>query len=112
VTSTYIGLDAILRRVRDGLEAGVRRSSRKLAGESADEAPYDQGTLSGGITADAPRWSGRATVEAKVHTGPGADEYAIIQHQRRKGVHYIGDPLIAHATEHVDTVGDEVRRRL
>lgn len=112
MTSTYIGLDAIERRVRAGMTAGVRKSAKQLARKAHDRAPELTGTLAGGIEANEPHQVGVDAVETRVHTGSAADEYAIIQHQRRRGVKYIGDELIAHIPEHLATVAAELQRRL
>lgn len=110
--STYIGLPAIEAKVRAGLLAGVDASAEKLARKSAATAPVDEGILAGGIESDGASMTGPDTAEAIVHTGAGADEYAIIQHQRREGVKYVEGPLLEHMHEHADTVADHVRRRL
>jgi hypothetical protein len=110
--STYIGLDAILKHVQAGLHEGVSKSAKSLSRKSKGEAPVDEGVLAGGIRSTGARRIRQTHVEATVKTGPAADEYAIIQHERREGVEYMEGPLLEHAHEHVATVAAAVRRRL
>lgn len=104
VTSTFVGVDALLERALAACEAAVARSQTELI-PKIDE-PHDTRALEASIDAKTPVLAGR-TVTGKVTAGEGLPRgYAVIVHQRPAIHHddgsafYLSRPLIAHAPRH------------
>jgi hypothetical protein len=109
--SSYIGLKAIERHALSVLREGVDEAADLFEHTAAGLAPELTGTLAGGIENQGARPVSATAVEAKVQTGPAADEYAVIQHQRRKGIKYMQIPLLGSRGILVARLAAAARRR-
>jgi len=110
---TYIGLEAIVARAREGLKAGVALSADELRDDVEDAAPEEGGALKGTVRVEGGRSSaGAASASAskRVVAGGGAAFYAVMVHEgtgphgiepRDDGALQVGGAVV----EHVDHPG-------
>ncbi len=80
MSSTYIGLKAIMAPGIAATKVLVTQGAHELAGRQADAAPIKEGTLGAGIHVASVE-VGATSCEATIATGAESSDYAIPQHE-------------------------------
>lgn len=111
----YIGLAQLTTRAMAALKEATDEAANDLVAKAQEAAPYEEGTLEASIQTEGAHISGR-TVEAVVHTGAEASDYAAVQHEHTEFQHpvkgqakYIEEPLIREKPLYIEALRRAVR---